>query len=589
MRVASLIIFIAAGCHLIGGYDDFNVVDPAAGGSGATSAGGDGASSAGGGGAQPCTSPDDCDAPASPCQEASCDNNMCGASNLDAGTECPIGTCDDMGVCHCATNADCDAHQICTDTVACLSPYKWAALVAPVSSGKASISSVAVEDGGHALIGFKHDTDAQLLTDNAVDPTFTSGAGENFTVLSLDDANNGAVRWMATFEATSFFVGEPPKVASYGTGNGARAFVAGTFSSTSLTVAGDGGPDNIDGIDDDQAFVATVGSGAPALSPIGSDVADVFVERVACANRCVVVGTYANSFDLNLGVGARTAPQPAGTRGGFAIGYATDLTAEWVRWFDADTDFGEELYVAVTPTHAYVDFRFEGDLTVTECDTCTADPMGDLSSVPGAIGVVQLDVMTGLTASATKNDNNATRMLIAAAPMGVGMAASGSGINYFGTTFPDAIQSDCGVAFLEPNLNNPAVSVITGEGFQSCDGQTNDATSIYTAVNNGSGEALTITPVNGPAVTSEEGGIALIGWTAAGALRFAKLFAIDVPNRGASLGTHPMFGHALTFEVGSDSAPGSVTVSDAISLAVPQCESMLNCASAIVRLDPVEP
>ena len=93
-RFSFWLVALVSGCHLIGGYGDFNVVERGDGGStsvGGTQPGGSvpdggggtGGGGTGGGGAGPCMDPEDCPAPSEECMVAMCDAGVCGSEPAD--------------------------------------------------------------------------------------------------------------------------------------------------------------------------------------------------------------------------------------------------------------------------------------------------------------------------------------------------------------------------------------------------------------------------------------------------------------------------------------------------------------------------
>ena len=587
MRVWTLTGVLALGaCHLIGGYDDFNVVDPATGGS--MNTGGDGASAgsgAAGAGGAACVDDQDCDT-TERCKIGDCVDGTCTETNAPDGADCEIGTCDSEGVCHCASNADCDevdptGDSICIDTEACVRPYRWAVSVEALNTGTVNIIDLGVGDAGDVAIAVSHNNSALLVTSGTPAGHALPTAGDRVTVVSLDDDDAGELEW--TGSLVSDVIGTGTVMDVMGTD---RAFVAGTFNDFSdpfeLTITSP----------IDSTIVAKGGTGplpyiavmdnvaAPLAIAIGDENAGITIDDLSCGSRCVLVGSYTDSFTISPHV----APTPpGGQRGCFAMAFTSTLGVAWVRWLESTTSCGN-VSVHTTSTHAYVAMDLNGMLRVSECDPdCSNDPATHNNTGSGVVAV-KLDIMSGAASLATGDETILQSPTIGALSNASAFASNSIGGELFNRTLPNPGEFDCALAFFDNNLANERVSFFAGDDNQFCDGTVGAFDQIVTAVT-GAGDVV----VDGTVEASVTGASGLIGWDPiSGGPRWSKGFASNAGVGAARLATKPG-AIALAVPVGNNQNPGVFEFADELTIDVPLCTPAGPCASVLLRMDEVFP
>ena len=627
-RFSFWLVAFVSGCHLIGGYGDFNVVERGDGGStsvGGTQPGGSvpdggggtGGGGTGGGGAGPCMDPEDCPAPSEECMVAMCDAGVCGSEPADPDQDCSIGKCDGAGTCRCSSNSDCTGSPscdqtdgaisdcICIDGTQCFNPYRWAVVVEPETSGSASLNTMSLLNSGDVLIGVQHKTNISVSSPHITETVLASSSGDDvFTVAKLNDSSSGEVAWSGRVKGYAL-----PNVTGAAIGTSEKAFVTGTFQPTGcstqctqlVAVSGDGTETPVTPVVEvDHGFVATITeTGTPEVGFIGQQTGGgapaygIQVDDVACSGDvCVVVGRYNQPFELFIS-DTETAPDPESNKHGFAIAYSDTLVPQWVVWFDpAANGLAEQsMDVTVTPDHAYVGLDFHGVLTVK-------DPLMDhtLDNTAGAgHGFVRLALGNGEVEHTTQLAN--------AIQYAKGMAATTdiftvSMSGQMGALFGSSLMSngifDCAIAFTDPMFMSPQVAsikAVSNNDVAICDGQASDGSNTFTSFFNFGDSDLV--DANGMVVTTFSGNAGIIGWDPLFQQpRWSAEFVSSTPNSSATPPVaryaNPGLGLAVGMDVGSNGGQTTVEFSPSMQLTVESCSSDY-CAAAILRMGAIPP
>lgn len=587
LALSGMALGIAA-CHIIGGYPDFEVVGGEGGAGGnATSTGGDGQ----GGDAAPCSTPDDCPAPSSECEVATCEASRCGTAPKSAGEMCSIGACNDAGQCRCTSNGDCATdcgdHCICVNEVACVSPYAYAVAAKPTTSGQVSLVSASLIDTG-PVAAFRHTAAFDLKRGSHSELIAAAPmGGDAVDIAWLSDGAEAPIA-RARLEAEASFA---PFVDA-DVLNGGAFVVASTTAEVSASIVGGATtavPANLE-----QGYVAYLHpTKAPLLQPIAPGVRP---ESVACtAGRCIVAGTHTAAFTMTISGQSVSTPQ---SRGAFLIAYDVDLAPLWVVFLEPNsgTTIDSPITVAVVGEQGHASFRFSGgqgvDVLVPgmAAQPIPGGPSGTLAVLP--FNATMARVVTATQLSTGLSGDNA----IASGPDAFAIAANnfgGPAQPFFGPTQFEVPDGDCAVARFDiaesGAAQNPIAAIIGGAGSQACRGLAINGDHILASfVNSTPGEDILIGEAGTPEPTTVKGTMGIAAWEAA-QLRHAWSVGLslgDPPEVAfARIGTS-RDGAADGFVLGADAGVPDGrfhTIAPGVTVEIPDCEAA-KCGAILVRM-----